>query len=171
MYELHQNEQYFFDRPTLSHLAQFAAQYPNPCCLCTPMLGQELESQGVAARTLDMDERFNTLQGFRPYNLAKPRWLGEEFGIIVCDPPYFGVSLSQLFTAIRILSRYDLRQRVLITYLSRRAPNLLGTFAPFNLQPTGYHPGFQTVRKIDRNEVEFFSNLGDETLQKLRGAA
>lgn len=35
MYELHQHEQYFFDAPTLDHLAGFiAARWRAPCCLC-----------------------------------------------------------------------------------------------------------------------------------------
>ncbi|HUS13423.1 MAG TPA: hypothetical protein VM536_00180 [Chloroflexia bacterium] len=159
MHERHENEQYFFDRPTLDHLAGVVAAYPNPCCLCAPLLGQELERRGVAVRTLDVDDRFATLRGFRHYDLCRPEWLGEEFGLILCDPPFFRVSLSQLFAAIRFLSRNDYRQPLLISYLSRRSANILGTFARFGLQPTGLHPGYQTVQTVARNEIEFFGNL------------
>ncbi|MDQ2732577.1 MAG: protein-lysine N-methyltransferase [Armatimonadota bacterium] len=168
MYELHQNEQYFFNDQTVTHLADFMSQFDKPCCLCTPLVGQELERRGIEVRTLDMDDRFASLRGFRAYDLYKPEWLGEEYGLILCDPPYFGVSLSQLFAAIRILSRYDTSQPLLLTYLTRRAPNLLGTFAPFGLQPTGYYPGFQTVQKVDRNQIEFYGNLGTEMHETLR---
>jgi hypothetical protein len=89
----------------------------------------------------------------------RPAWLGEPFDLILCDPPFFRVSLAQLFTAIRLLSRYDYRQPLLISYLSRRAANILGTFARFDLRPTGYYPGYLTVQNVDRNGIEFFGNL------------
>jgi putative N6-adenine methyltransferase len=170
VYERHENEQYFFDAPTLAHLAGFVAAFDNPCCLCTPLLGRDLEIRGVSVRTLDKDERFSGLHGFRKYDLYRPEWLGEEFGLIICDPPFFGLSLSQLFAAVRTLSRNDFRQPLLICYLTRRAESLLGTFAPFHLERTGYCPGYQTVRKLERNEVEFFGNLGPEMHARLATA-
>ena len=163
MYELHENEQYFFDRPTLDHLARFVEQFPHPCCSCAPLLGQELVERGVEVRILDIDERFKSLHGFRHYDLYRPDWPGEVFGLIICDPPFFKVSLSQLFSAIRILSRYGYNQPLLISYLRRRERNLVGTFARFNLAPTGYCPSYQTVRASERNDIEFFGNL-DEAL-------
>src|SRR5262245_52487961 len=129
MYEKHENEQYFFDAPTLLYLADFVAGFERPCCVCAPLLGQELERRGVAVRTLDIDERFAALRGFRRYDIYRPEWLGEEFDLIVCDPPFFGVSLSQLFRALRLLARNDYAQPMLISYLTRRTANVLGTFA------------------------------------------
>jgi hypothetical protein len=158
MYELHANEQYFFDHTTLDTLAEAVAGFANPCCLCAPLLGQALERRGVAVRTLDIDTRFAHLRGFLPYDIYRPQWLGESFGLIVCDPPFFRVSLSQLFTAIRLLSRYDYAQPLLISYLTRRASNLCGTFARFGLAPTGYQPGYLTVQAGERNRIEFFAN-------------
>jgi hypothetical protein len=169
MHERHENEQYFFDAPTLDHLAEFVGGFARPCCLCAPRLGQELERRGVAARVLDVDERFAGLRGFRRWDIYRPEWLGEEFGRIVCDPRFFNVSLSQLFTALRLLARHDWRQPLLVSYLTRRASSVLGTFAPFWLEPTGYHPGYQTVRKVARNEIEFYGNLGAEAHARLAG--
>lgn len=167
MYEKHENEQYFFDQATLTHLADFVAAFPNPCCVCAPLLGQELEKRGVAVRILDIDERFAGLRGFRRYDLYKPKWLGEEFGLIVCDPPFFNLSLAQLFKALRLLSRNEYQQPMLVSYLSRRAASLTGTFIRFGLEATGYRPSYQTVQKIARNEIEFFGNLGGNLHRKL----
>jgi len=169
MVERHEHEQFFWDAPTVSRLADFASQFPNPCCLCAPLLGRELERRGVPARTLDLDERFADLRGFRAWNLYRPEWLGEEFGLIVCDPPFFGVSLAQLFTAIRLLSRHDYAQPLLLCYLARRAANVLGTFWRFGLEATGYEPGYQTVQDLERNRIEFFGNLGPTAHARLRG--
>lgn len=159
MYEQHQREQYFFDRATLTHLADFVQGFNRPCCLCTPMVGQELVRRDINVTILDSDERFANLSGFQKYDLYRPAWLGQPFDLILCDPPFFNVSLSQLFQAIRLLSRYDTSQLLLICYLKRREANLLGTFAAFDLQPTGYNPGYLTVQAVERNEIEFYSNL------------
>jgi hypothetical protein len=170
MYELHENEQYFFDRPTLTHLAAFLSAYPNPCCLCCPLLGRELAERGLTVRILDIDERFASLPGFRRYDLHRPEWLGEEFGIIVCDPPFYNISLSRLFAGIRLLSRNLYTQPLLVSYLVRRQANLLGTFSRFGLEPTGYRPTYRTVQKAERNEIEFYGNLGAAAHTLLSGS-
>ena len=167
MYELHENEQYFFDRPTLTHMAGFISAYPNPCCICCPLLGRELTTLGVPVRILDIDERFSDLPGFRRYDLHRPEWLGEEFGIIVCDPPFYNLSLSRLFAGLRLLSRNLYTQPLLVSYLVRRSSGILGTFSRFNLEPTNYRPTYQTVQKVPRNEIEFYGNLGPEAHHKL----
>jgi hypothetical protein len=159
MDEKHEHEQYFFDAPTLAHLAGYVARYDNPCCVCAPALGQELESRGVHVTTLDIDERFATLRGFRRFDLEKPDWLGERFGLIVCDPPFYGVSLSRLFRTLRMLSLYNYEQPLLVSYLVRREAKFRAVFAPFHLGATGFRPGYQTVEKVPRNEIEFYGNV------------
>ena len=160
MQERHEHEQYFFDRPTLATLAGVVAPFPRPCCLCAPLLGQELERRGVQVRTLDIDDRFAALAGFRRYDLYRPEWRDETFGLIVCDPPFFRVSLAQLFAAIRLLAHHDYTQPLLVSYLARREANLLGTFARFGLAPTGYRPRYQTVQEQDtRNAIAFYANV------------
>src|SRR5678815_312657 len=143
MYELHKAEQYFFDRPTLDHLATFVSSFDNPCCLCAPLLGKHIVERGHHVRILDIDDRFESIPGFVSFDLYRPRWLGESFDLILCDPPFYSVSLSQLFVAIRIIARHDYAQPLLVSYLTRRATNVLGAFSPFNLRATGYRPGYQ----------------------------
>jgi hypothetical protein len=169
MYELHKAEQYFFDGPTLDHLASFVSSFDNPCCLCAPLLGKRIVERGHRVRILDIDDRFEGVPGFVPFDLHRPQWLGEAFDLIVCDPPFYNVSLSQLFTAIRIIAGHDYAQPLLVSYLTRRARNVLGTFSPFNLVATGYRPGYQTVQALERNEIEFFGNLGTTWHERLRG--
>lgn len=159
MEERHEWEQYFFDTPTLDRLADLAARYPQPCCLCAPRLGQTLEAHGVACRTLDRDTRFASLAGFRPYDITRPAWTGEVYGLIVCDPPFFSLSLTGLLHTIRLLSRYDPAQPLLISYLTRRAAPFLRAFAAFGLVPTDFYPSYVTVDPSARNEIAFFSNV------------
>jgi hypothetical protein len=169
MDERHENEQYFFDAPTLARLADFLSGWDAVCCLCAPLLGQHLARRGVAVTILDIDERFADTPGFRRFDIHRPQHLGNRFSLIVCDPPFHTVSLSRLFAAVRALSHFDFEQPLLISYLERRSAALMGSFAPFKLRPTGYLPGYLTVQPSERTAVQFFSNLPDELLLPLRG--
>ena len=169
MYERHEHEQYFFDTATLEHLADFVRDSSNLCCLCAPLLGKALVERGVPTTILDTDERFSSVAGFQHYDLYRPVPLHQKFGLIVCDPPFFKVSLSQLFQSVRLLSQFDYAQPLLICYLRRRAANISGTFSRFNLRPTGYFPQYQTVQRSERNEIEFFGNLDEAAIARLRG--
>ena len=157
--ELHAREQYFFDADTLEALADFVGRFERPCLLCAPMLGRALHERGRDVRVLDVDRRFADLPGFVEWDLYRPRHLDEAFDLVLCDPPFFNVSLSQLFTAVRLLCRFDLSHRVMISFPLRRSRALLGTFAPFGLAPTGYSPGYLTVQRCAKNDIEFYANF------------
>ena len=157
--EQHHREQYFFDEKTLHELADFASSFERVCCLCAPMLGRELHRRSKVVRILDLDERFADLDGFMHWDIYRPRHLDEDFDLIVCDPPFFTVSLSQLFTAIRLLCQFDLSRKVMISYPVRRERAILGTFAPFALHATSYRPGYLTVQQCEKNDIAFYANF------------
>ena len=157
--ERREHEQYFFDQATVQRLADFLEGYDHPLCLCAPLVGAELSRRGVPVRVLDIDRRFADLPGFRFFDLQHPRWVGEENGIVLCDPPFLGVSLSRLFKAVSMLAGYDFRHPLLLTYLRRRKEKLIEVFEPFALRPTGFLPAYETVPKLGKFEVEFYGNL------------
>lgn len=163
MNERHEHEQYFFDLPTRAWLAAQVEPFPNPCCLCTPTLGQVLTQHRDDIVILDIDERFAEVPGFHSFDLTAPRWLGQTFGVIVCDPPFFKVSLHQLVQAIRMLSQHSVRQPLLVTYLKRREAAFLRAFQAFQLKPTGVFCGYETVAVSTRNAIEVYSNVSLST--------
>lgn len=167
MHERHEHEQYFFVPETTEHLAGFAARFERPCCLCAPSVGVALGQRRVAARLLEIDERFEQTPGFLRWDLYRPRALEERFGLILCDPPFLKVSPSQLFAAVRTLAGGDLSQPLLICYPHDRAAALLGTFAPFGLRATGYHPRYISVQAHGPGDIEFYGNLSDELHARL----
>ncbi len=168
MNEQHENEQYFWDAATLTKLTEFLEPYAPVCCLCAPVLGRQLVEAGIQATILDTDERFSDIPGFVPYDIRRPTWLGTQFGLIICDPPFYNVSLSRLFKAIRTLSLNDFRTRLMLCYLKRRESAVLSSFSKFELHPSGYFPGYETVDTSDRNEIEFFTNLRSEECDPLQ---
>lgn len=123
------------------------------------MLGRELHRQGRIVRVLDVDRRFADLDGFVEWDLYRPRHLDEEFDLVLCDPPFFNVSLSQLFTAVRLLCHFDTTRKVMISYPVRRQSAILGAFAPFVLRPTGWRPTYLSVQKCEKNDIEFYANF------------
>lgn len=168
MYERHENEQYFFDEPTISALADFVGETATaPCFLCAPLVGARVVEAGRAARILDVDERFAGVAGYRRYDLYRPERLDESFDLIVCDPPFFNASLSDLFRAIRLLAGFDFTKPLLLCYLRRRAAAITGTFAPFGVSRTGLVAEYRTVDASERNVIEFFSNLPPARVDRL----
>jgi hypothetical protein len=157
--ERHEREQYFFDPATVDELCGILARFERPCCLCAPSVGAEMHRRGRVVRILDTDRRFAHLPGFLEWDLYRPRRLGETFDLILCDPPFFNVSLSQPFIAPRVLCHYDLARPVLISFLARRSGAIMGALAPFNLRPTGYRPRYLTVQRCERNDIEFLSSI------------
>ena len=170
MYERHENEQYFFDEGTLNAFSAFLLRFDSICCVCAPLLGKRLVEAGANVAILDIDQRFSGLKGFVPFDLYKPHWVGAKYDVIICDPPFFNVSLSQLFAALRMLSMNCFDQPMMVSYLKRRENAILGTFAKFHLLPTGYEPGYQTVEACERNRIEFYSNLPGDIVQSLRSS-
>lgn len=159
MNERHEHEQYFFDAPTLAWFVAQLEAFDHPCCLCTPTLGRALAQRGKAISLLDIDERFVDVTGFQHFDLTAPRWLGKTFGAIVCDPPFFNVSLHQLVQAVRLLSQHNVEQPLFMTYLKRREAAFLRAFQAFRLRPTGVHCGYETVIASARNTIEVYSNV------------
>ncbi|MEM1178318.1 MAG: hypothetical protein AAGM22_08245 [Acidobacteriota bacterium] len=171
MDERHENEQYFFDAATLARLRDLLGQWQAPCCICAPMVGKALVDAGRPVTILDIDERFSTLPGFRHFDLVQPEWLADRFDVILCDPPFYNVSLSKLFETLRGLAHYDFKQRLMVSFLSRRARALERSFSPFGLTSTGFFPGYKTVEASAKNRIEFFANLESSELGPLFAGA
>lgn len=158
MLERHELEQYFWDTATIEWLCERLQRFVRPCCLGAPFLGRELVTRGVEVATLDIDERFSSIAGFVRWDMYRPSWIGDKFDVIVCDPPFWKVSLSQLFRAIRLLAHHDFAQPLLLCYPQRRAANLCGTFARFDLASTGRLATYLTVQSNENDPIEFFAN-------------
>ncbi len=159
MEECHDNEQYFFDQQTVDAVADLLEPFDRPCVLCAPMVGAELENRGTEVATLDIDDRFRSLRGFRRWDLSRPERLDQRFGVVFCDPPFFNVSLGRLFNALRVLAQYDFVQPVAVSYLARRRKAVLSTFAPFGLQPVAFDLSYRSVKRCEKNDVELFTNF------------
>lgn len=160
--ERRDREQYFFDAPTVRAWASVASRFENPCLLCAPTVGAEVRGSTV----LDVDERFSVLSGFRRFDLASPEHQKQKFGVILCDPPFFAVSLGRLAAAIDLLSGFDRSQPLAVAYLKRRESKVLETFEAYGLRPTGALPGYRSIDAEGRNEIEVYANFDWNVVQR-----
>ena len=176
MDEIHEREQYFWDGNTLSGIERVVEAHTSddssppdrldldPCFLCTPTLARQWTRGGKSATLLDVDRRFSDVPGFCYFDLSHPEsvWNSlrrRRFSIVVCDPPFFNLSLSQLRNAIRAISQYEPQQPLLISYLLRRENAFLEAFREFQLAPTGITPHYPSLTPGPKNDIRFYGNL------------
>merc|ERR1711879_1051843 len=117
----------------------------NTCLLCCPSVAAQIEINGGvtnAYKLLEFDERFSKARNFIKWNLYRPTAVGEIFDLIMCDPPFDKVSVSQLYKAFRTLGAFGRNgPRVLIVFPERHESSLLATFAEIELRraPNEWH--------------------------------
>lgn len=157
--ERHELEQYFFDPVSVERVVEIASFFDRPCLLCAPTIGSAMAKLDRPATTLDIDDRFADVPGFRRWDLTRPTYLQETFDLIICDPPFLNVSLRELRQAIRVLSHFDNATPLMVSYPIRRKDALLRVFADFEIVPTGFRPKFATLEASERGEIEFFANF------------
>lgn len=151
-----QLEQYFFDKETVRHLADILSLFSNPCCLGAPTVALELCDRGLACSLLDKDGRWGSYPGYVRYDIHQPKRLGQRFGIILTDPPFFEVTVQELFKAIRYLSDGDEAQQLLICHLVRRREDIVKRFRRYGVSPIEYYPGYCSVAN---NGIRLFGNV------------
>jgi hypothetical protein len=166
MHEEHSREQYFFDESTLDALTSFVTRRAAPVLVCCPMLGRRLHAAGREVATLDVDERFAALPSFVRFDLYRPDPAVVQAlpvpDLVLVDPPFFNVSLAQLFKALRLVCRFDLATPVMLSYLRRRQSAVESVFTPFGLRMTPHRVGYRTVQALregERNETRWFTNF------------
>lgn len=159
MLEDHTNEQYFFDVATRAWLVDCLQPFDSICTLSTPTLGAALIDAGKTPVILDIDERFGHLPGFIKWDITGPAHMKQRFDLIICDPPFFNVSLRTLRSAIEILSHYDTTQKLAICYLTRRKTAVLKSFKKFGLCETGVRMVYKSVVPGAKNKIELLGNF------------
>jgi len=160
--EKREYEQFFFSEESLAGLVRVASDFRYPCLLCAPTLGVALESMGRRCRTLDIDVRFSGLGGFKFFDLNHPISFGEEYDLVLCDPP-FGFDVQQVFEAVDILRG---GATVVVSWYQSRLAQFLRVFS--DVKPVGvtltyrdkdipFYDGYD-VSKYGRVVVELYSS-------------
>jgi len=104
--ERHDLEQYFWTSKTVAGI-QHALQYHDDIyCLTTPTLAHAYHVDENDQVLLDKDERFRYLPRFRRFEMLDPQPdPDEDFSIIVVDPPFFYIPMSQIRESVLTVTR------------------------------------------------------------------
>eukprot|EP01104_Vermistella_antarctica_P017363 TRINITY_DN6143_c0_g1_i1.p2 TRINITY_DN6143_c0_g1~~TRINITY_DN6143_c0_g1_i1.p2 ORF type:complete len:153 (-),score=36.04 TRINITY_DN6143_c0_g1_i1:73-531(-) len=97
------------------------------------------------------------LSWHRMYDLLCPT-PQEDFGVIICDPPFFQVSVRELFNAVSVLAKQDFSTKILIAFVARNETELLRVFAPFAIRRTTFRLSYTTVKSSRWSNYALYSN-------------
>lgn len=154
-------EQYFWTEDTVQRLIKSLEFMPDCCCLTTPSLGVGFYQQGREEVVLDIDDRFAYLPRFRYFDIRYPTNtnLTENFRIIVMDPPFFYISMDQLYQAVMTITKDRTDIKLMIGFLKREEKALLEAFKAFNLRETNFPLEYATVRPNKWRNYALYSNI------------
>eukprot|EP00762_Andalucia_godoyi_P008432 ANDGO_04646.mRNA.1 hypothetical protein EMIHUDRAFT_221672 len=175
--ERHDLEQYFWTQDTVFRLMAAMAHETDCCCLAVPSLCHAWHLKGRDEPLLDIDTRFSYLPGFRYFDIRHPESTYDEhssenaFRVIAFDPPFFYISMEQLFHAVCVIAKNDFRNtKLLVTFLKREEPLLLKTFAPFRLARTNFPVQYAAVKSNKWTNYALYSNIDLPGIRRIRSS-
>jgi hypothetical protein len=128
--------QIFFTHESARRLVAALDHYQRPCCVCTPRLAAEWQKKGRTVRLLEYDKRFNTIPGFRHFDLLKPEPSEEDFDVIVYDPVF--IDAVRLARALKSVATASNHPDLFMCFPVDRESELLKAFSDFDLRRTSF---------------------------------
>ncbi len=152
-------EQYFFAKETIFKLLEAFRYEPDPTCLTTPTLGDAYYRYDErAVPVLDIDRRFNYLPKYYFFDIRFPYQIEENVELLVVDPPFFIITLDELFDSICLLANNNFKVKLVISWLRRFEREFLKKFDAFNLKPTKFQMKYQTLKPNKWRNISLYSN-------------
>lgn len=154
-------EQYFWSTETVNKLVKSLEYMENCCCLTTPSLGHGFHVSGREEVVLDIDRRFEYLPKFRYFDILYPNAIENEvFRIIIMDPPFFYISMAQIYDAVMCITNGSTTNtKLMIGFLKREERQLLEVFHAFNLKQTTFQLEYATVKPNKWKNYALYSNV------------
>ena len=138
------------------------------CLICAPSLSKAFYDQlGYVVTCLDIDRRFEDLPGFCYFDLQKPdecqdpRVLQNEFEIIIFDPPFFYITLDQMSSALKVVSKYSTnhaKMTIGMSFMVRDETQVKQSFSQFKLERTNLNLEYATVKPNRWDNYCWWSN-------------
>lgn len=161
-------EQYFWTEDTVNRLLKSLEFMDNCCCLTTPSLGEGFFRIGREEVVLDIDTRFDYLPKFRYFDIRAPVAQEEDFRIIILDPPFFYLSMEQIYNSVLAITKGNFDTKILIGFLKREEKTLLTTFKKFNLRETNFKLEYATTRPNKWKNYALYSNIDLPNIKRIK---
>eukprot|EP00892_Ulva_mutabilis_P009842 jgi/Ulvmu1/722/UM010_0094.1 len=164
-------EQYFWTRSTVHRLIKALEHLPDCCCMAAPSLAVGMHIAGRDERLLDIDRRMDFLPGFQYWDIQAPVRVsacsGQAFRVIIFDPPFFYVSMAQLYAAVLVACKGDTSTKLMLGFLRREEPLLMATFKQFKLRPTKFVLEYANVKPNKWRNYALYSNVDLPGIKRL----
>jgi len=160
-------EQYFWTEKTIDGILNGLRLTFDPdanCCLCTPSLAHAWWAEGKEVSLLDIDTRFEYLPKFQYFDLRSPQNADlqpdqENWRVLVFDPPFFYISIEDLFQAVAYVCQGKFETKLLLGFLKREEKCLLETFKLFKLKRTNFGLEYAHVKPNKWVNYAMYSNV------------
>ena len=162
-------EQYCWTKDTIKRLLKSLEFIENCCCLTTPSLGKGFFNIGRNEVVLDIDTRFNYLPKYRYFDIKNPIEQKETFEILIVDPPFFYLSMEQIFNAVLTVTKHNFNTKLLIGFLKREEKTLLKTFKKFNIKETNFKLEYTTAKPEKWKNYALYSNIDLPNIKRIPG--
>lgn len=170
--EDHDLEQYFWTKKIVQRILN-ATQwtYTECCCFTTPSLAQAYHETGNEQALLDIDERFEYLPRFERFDITDPHSPAGagSFQILVIDPPFFGITVQQLYDATELITEGNGDTKIVIGYLTRMEHALLKTFRKYGISETSASLEYAGIKPNKWKNFTLYSNVDLPGIKRIPG--
>lgn len=164
-------EQFFWTRNVVMKILKGCQYITNCCCFTTPSLANAFFQDGRDEKLLDIDERFNYLKYFEKFDIKNPHVPdgAGDFNIIVIDPPFFNITIKELFDATNVITNYNYKTNIIIAHITRFDHTLIKTFEPYGLSETSTPLEYAHVKPNKWNNFKLYSNIDLPGIKRIPG--
>jgi hypothetical protein len=153
-------EQFFWTQDTVEKLMESLKYTSDRCCLTTPSLAHAWYLNGENEVCLDIDDRFSYLPRYRYYDVRNPEpYPGNDFRIIILDPPYFVVPIEDFRRAVDVITENNYKTKIILGFLKREQKRLLKAFEPYKLCPTQFPLEYASIKPSKWHNFCLYSNI------------
>jgi 16S rRNA G966 N2-methylase RsmD len=164
-------EQFFWTSETVKKLLNACQYISECCCFTTPSLAQGFLNNGIDQKLLDIDTRFSYFPRFEKFDIKNPHEPegSGNFNIIVIDPPFFNVTIKELFDATNIITNNNFNTNIIIAFLVRYEYSLLETFKKYKISETSTPLEYAHIKPNKWKNFKLYSNIDLPGLKRIPG--
>lgn len=181
-------EQYFFSKNMVNNIVNsfdFVDKH-KILCLCTPIVALGFKENSDNSNfniennindidnhvfCIDIDIRFNNkLNNFYSFDILEAdkfiqennylkNYLKNDLEYIILDPPFFQIKLCDLRKAVDIITNFNYKIKLMISFVSREEKNLLFAFKSYNLCRTKLNVEYENVCPSKWDNYSIYSNF------------
>ena len=169
--ERHDLEQFFWTGDIVKKLLTACEYTSDCCCFTTPSLAEGFRCVNRDEKLLDIDERFSYLKLFEKFDIKNPHCPdgAGNFNLIIIDPPFFNVTIKELFEATNYITNNNYNTNLIIAFLVRCEYSLLEIFKPYGISETSTQLEYAHIKPNKWKNFKLYSNIDLPGIRRIPG--